>query len=359
MRILHCVPTLGGGGAERQLALLGPRHVVAGHDVHVALLRGGTYLDAITRGGVTVHQLPPRSPNDPRTMLSISRLIRDLQIDIVQTWLVSMDVWGGLAAMLHRVPWILSERNCVSAYPPGVKSSLRRLVGRYATAVVANSDFGIEYWSPGANGHMRAVIRNAIDFAEVDATEPYADVPPDARLIVYVGRLSAEKNLETIVPAVVPVLAERKDVYFAICGDGPLEPMVRAMIAESGVADRILMPGFVRDVGRWLRRADLLIFLSWFEGNPNAVVEAVAHGTPVVLSDIAAHREVVDARSGILVDAASAGDAANAIRAILDDPAAARERAERARQSLEGRSLDAIADQYVSLYRKVLGESPA
>jgi len=358
MRVLHCIPTLGGGGAERQLALLGPKHVAAGHDVHVALLRGGTYLDLITRGGVTAHQLPLRSPHDPRTALSISRLIRRLQPDIVQTWLVMMDVWGGVAASVHRVPWILSERNCVDAYRPSLKNSLRHFLGRHATAIVANSQYGIESWHSGVNGQLRAVIGNAVDFGAVDATVPWADVPPNAPLIVYVGRLSAEKNLETIVPAVVPILAERKDVYFAICGDGPLEPMVRAMIAESGVADRILMPGFVPDVGRWLRRADVLIFLSWFEGNPNAVVEALAHGTPVVLSDIAAHRELVDARSGILVDAASAADAERAIRATLDDPAAARERAERARRSLEGRSLDAIAEQYVSIYRRVLGESP-
>lgn len=359
MRILHCIPTLSGGGAERQLALLAPRHVAAGHDVHVVLIQGGTYLDRITRGGVTVHQLPPRSSLDPRTALSIARLIRSLQVDLVQTWLPMMDVWGGVAALARHVPWILSERNCAGAYPPGAKSLLRRLAGRRATAIVANSDFGIEYWSPGTNGQLHAVIRNAVDFDAVDATEPAAGIPPGARLIVYVGRLSAEKNLETIVPAVVPILAERKDVFFVLCGKGPLEPMVRAMIAKSGVADRIVMRGFVPDAERWLRRADLLIFLSWYEGNPNAVVEALAHGTPVVLSDIAAHRELVDARSGILVDAASAADATNAMRSILDDPAAARERAERARRSLEGRSLDAIADQYVSIYKKVLGESPA
>jgi len=358
MRILHCIPTFSGGGAERQLALLGPKHVAAGHDVHVAFLRGGTYFDRITRGGITVHQLPPFSPSDPRIALSISRLIRSLRVDLVQTWLAMMDVWGGLAAVTCRVPWILSERSIDAAYRHAAKNSVRRLLGRRATAIVANSELGIEYWNRGTNGQLHAVVRNAIDFDAVDATEPTEDIPAGARLIVYVGRLSTEKNLETIVPAVVPILAERKDVYFAICGDGPLEPMVRAMIAKSGVADRVLMPGFVPDAGRWLRRADLLIFLSWFEGNPNAVVEALAHGTPVVLSDIAAHRELVDARSGILVDAASAADATNAMRAILDDPAAARVRAARGRRSVEGHSLDAIADQYISVYRRVLGESP-
>src|SRR5213075_2062115 len=97
MRILHCIPTLEGGGAERQLALLGPKHVAAGHEIHVALLRGGPHLDAISRGCVTVHQLPRRSPHDPRTALSIASLIGDVQPDIVQTWLLMMDVWGGFA----------------------------------------------------------------------------------------------------------------------------------------------------------------------------------------------------------------------------------------------------------------------
>jgi glycosyltransferase involved in cell wall biosynthesis len=266
-----------------------------------------------------------------------------------------MDVWGGLAATAHRVPWILSERNCADAYRLGAKSTVRRLIGRHAAAIVANSQYGIEYWGNRVNGQLRAMIGNAIDFDELNATQPLAGVPPDVRLIVYVGRLNAEKNLETIIPAVVPILAERKDVRFAICGIGPLEPMVRAMIAESGVAGQVLMPGFVPDVGSWLRRADVLIFLSWFEGNPNAVVEALAHGTPVVLSDIPAHRELVDAQSGMLVNAASAADAERALRATLDDPLAARERAERARRSLAGRSPDVVAERYISIYERVLG----
>ena len=353
MRILHCIPTLGGGGAERQLALLGPKHVAAGLEVHVALLQGGTHLRAIERGGVTVHVLPPRSTYDPRTVLSILALIRRLQPDVVQTWLVLMDVWGGLAARHVGVPWILTERNCGDAYLPGPKTMLRRWLGRRASAIVANSHTGLGYWH-SVNRQPRTMIGNALDFSEVEGARPCAEIAPDARLILYVGRLSAEKNLETIIAAVVPILAERKDVLFAICGVGPLESKVRALVAESGVADQILMPGFVRDVGSWLRRADALIFLSWFEGNPNTVIEAIAHGTPVVLSDIPAHSEMVDAQSGILVDAASPANAERALRATLDDPVAAHERAERARRSLDGRSLDAIAQQYVNTYERIV-----
>lgn len=359
MRILHCIPTLAGGGAERQLALLGPELVAAGHDVHVVLLHGGTHLQTLDRGGVKIHMLPSRGPHDPRSTVSIARLIRRLRPDVVQTWLVQMDVWGGLAAMFCRVPWVLSERSSAAAYPRSTKIAIRRWLGRYAAAIVANSRGGLDYWKRSGNGALRTVIANALDFGLLEAARPCVELPADARLILYVGRLSEEKNLETIFPAVVPVLAERPDTYFAICGEGPLEAQVRALAAGSGAGDRILINGFVPEIWNWMRRADVLISLSRFEGNPNAVVEALALGCPVVLSDIAAHRELADERSAMLVDGSSAPEAERALRATLDDRAAALVRAEEGRRSVAGRSIRAVAEQYVGIYEKVnVDENP-
>jgi glycosyltransferase involved in cell wall biosynthesis len=326
--------------------------VARGHEVHVVLMQGGAHLETIERGGVTVHTLPRRGGHDPRLALAMARLIRRLRPDVVQTWLVQMDVWGGLAALLCRVPWILSERSSAPAYP-GTKIRARRWLGRWAAAVVANSRAGLAYWNGTGAGRLRAVIGNAIDFAELSAAKPCVDIPAGMRLILFAGRLSSEKNLQTIFAAVAPLLAERKDVMFAICGEGPLEDEVRRLAAATGAGDRIRIEGFVPGIWSWMKRADVLISLSQFEGNPNAVVEAMAIGCPVVLSDIAPHRELASPSTAALVGISSPREAEQALRATLDDPEAARKRADNAKHSVAGRSVAAVAEQYVAIYESL------
>jgi glycosyltransferase involved in cell wall biosynthesis len=347
VRILHCIPTLSGGGAERQLALIAPRLAARGHDVHVAAFRGGVYLDALRGGAVTVHMLSQRGSYDPRMPLAFVRLIRRLRPDVVQTWLAQTDVVAGAAALLCRVPWILSERSSAPAYGGSLKMRVRRWLGRHATAVVANSREGLAYWN-GGGAPLREVIGNAV---VVEPREPSNAIPPGDRLILYAGRLSEEKNVGRIVDAVVPILRERPGVWLAICGEGPLEADVRARVASSGVAERILLNGFVPDVWSWMRRADVLVSLSRFEGNPNAVVEALAAGCPVVLSDIPAHRELVDDTAAMIV---KLQDAEAAIRATLDDRDAALRRAEAGKARVADRRVCAVADRYVDLYERVV-----
>ena len=111
MRILHLIPTLHGGGAERQLVYLAAGLRALGCDVHVGLQQGGTNLARLEAAQATVHQLNTRGNYDPRILPAIVRLIRRVRPDVVQTWLMQMDVAGGAAALLTGTPWIVSERS--------------------------------------------------------------------------------------------------------------------------------------------------------------------------------------------------------------------------------------------------------
>src|SRR5256885_5126301 len=106
--ILHLIPTLGGGGAERQLTYLAAALQRLGAKVHVGYLHEGPNLDRLLSDQVATHCLGPIGNYDIRLIRRISGLIRRVRPDLIQTWLTQMDILGGGAALCHGTPFVLS-----------------------------------------------------------------------------------------------------------------------------------------------------------------------------------------------------------------------------------------------------------
>ena len=88
-------------------------------------------------------------------------------------------------------------------------------------------------------------------------------------------------------------LAGREDVYYLICGQGPLEKKLVRQAREYGIRGRVRMPGFVEDVAAAYQAADIFVFPSYQEGMPVALMEAMAAGMPCMVSDIRGNRELI------------------------------------------------------------------
>jgi glycosyltransferase involved in cell wall biosynthesis len=106
----------------------------------------------------------------------------------------------------------------------------------------------------------------------------------DDDLIVCIGRLSPEKDQHTLIRAVAMLPATRP-WRLAIVGDGPQRPVLEALARELGIADRIAFTGAVADPFVFTMRARLAVCASVYEGLGNAIIEALACGTPVVSTD--------------------------------------------------------------------------
>jgi glycosyltransferase involved in cell wall biosynthesis len=139
-----------------------------------------------------------------------------------------------------------------------------------------------------------------------------------------------------------------------LCGTGPLEPELRRLAQDLGIAGSVIFAGFVQDMCGVLRRADVYVSVSLAEGSPNAVQEAMACGTPVVLSDIAAHRELADAGAAVFVDGQDAVAVADGLVACVRDRSAARARAAHAQTLARAWSPEAMGAEYDGIYRHVL-----
>jgi glycosyltransferase involved in cell wall biosynthesis len=201
------------------------------------------------------------------------------------------------------------------------------------------------------------VIRNALPLDEIETVQPATwgeiGLESEQQIVLYVGRFHPHKNLSTLLLALSEVVS-RPGAVAVLCGDGPLKELIKWRLKEYLIAGRVLLPGYVSAVWNWMKRADVVVSVSLLEGHPNAVLEAMACGCPLVVSDIASHREFLDEQSALLVDPRAPDEIARAIRSVLSDPEAAERRALNARARVAQWSILAIARQYERVYEQVL-----
>jgi len=358
MRILHCIPSMLNGGTERQLGYLVAGQVRRGSDVSVVLLQGGPNLDRLSASGARICCLFRRTKYDPRLLTEMIRLIRRGTPDIVHTWLPLMDVVGGLASRLTGVPWVLSERSSSQAYPFTLWNGLRAAFGASAQAVVSNSKGGDAYWeSRLRRPRRRYVIPNVLPLDEIAQAPPVSldtiGLETGRKMLLHVGRLSPEKNLGSLILALRHAVTRAAFTAY-LCGDGPHQGWTEELIQAQGLSGQVRLTGYRGDVRGWMKRADAFISVSTFEGSANAVLEAVACGCPLVLSDIPAHRAIVGEHGAFFVNPGSPESIAEGIVRVLSESAEAKRRAEIARTSIRHVSVAEAARQYEEVYQSVM-----
>ena len=358
-RVLHCIPTMGGGGAERQLTYLATEQVRTGREVDVAVWGDGPNRERLEASGARIHWLRGLHQNDPRLAWQMLRLVGRLAPDLVQTWTGVMDIPGGLACRTLSVPWLVCER-AWGAWNPVVyghtRCRLRIAITRGASAVVCNSAGAAAAWAHYLPARTpRRVIRNALPIAEIRrvAPRPRAAGAAGRKTVLAIGRFSHEKNWTVLVGALARVV-RATGAAAVFCGAGRGQRHVERLIRHHGLADDIALPGYVDDVWARMKSADVCVHVSPREGCPNVVLEAMACGCPLVVSDIPAHRELLDEDTALIVHHADSGRMADAVVQALADPNASRRRARRAQARAEQWTPGCIAEHYEDLYGEIL-----
>ncbi|MFO7172927.1 MAG: glycosyltransferase family 4 protein [Bacillota bacterium] len=207
------------------------------------------------------------------------------------------------------------------------------------------------------------VIPNGIDLPP----DPEGPLPPRERLappgwplIYFLGRLVPEKGAGVLLEALPRVVERFPHLRLVIAGRGPWEGELRERVWHLGLQDRVHFAGFLNDGDRWalFRYADLAVVPSTYEPFGIVALEAMAAGTPLVVSDVGGMAEIVehgvDGRKALPGHPDSLADQ---ILAALHDPAGSRQMAARARAKVLARyTWDRVAEATEKVYRQVLAE---
>jgi glycosyltransferase involved in cell wall biosynthesis len=357
-KILHLIPTLSGGGAERQLSMLAVEQSLRGMSVHVGIRRGGVYEAILRESGVEINFLGDYKGIHPLLLFRINKLIKQIKPDIIQTWLPQMDIVGAIAAIWSSVVFIISERTSYLGYTEIKKQAwLRCFLARYAGAVVANSTSGVDYWHKITSTKFQVYkIANAIDVDSIRrAVSNSKEIPALNNYkyeILVVGRYSIEKATDTVIQS-IGLVPKIHNIHVTFIGEGPLRDEMENRINESGLNDRITLLPYSSSWWEKLKSASALISMSRYEGQPNVVIETMTAGCPLIVSDIPAHREFLDEESAMLVPLDNAAVLAEAIVSLLSDPGSASQRTLKAMSYAEDLTIELAADAYESTYTEV------
>lgn len=142
-------------------------------------------------------------------------------------------------------------------------------------------------------------------------------IPQNAVLLLSVGELSKRKNHGVAIRAVA--MLQRTDVYYVICGQGPLEQKLMQLALKCSVADKIRLVGFEQDTAMFYQNADIFVFPSLQEGMPAALMEAMAAGLPCIVSDIRGNRELIPASGATVFHPKKPDDLKRALEQMLAD----------------------------------------
>jgi glycosyltransferase involved in cell wall biosynthesis len=294
---------------------------------------------------------------------------REFQPDIVHVFFGIPD--GPLGWLLKRtlnVPYIISLRGAdvpsdeVKRFSKHyrVLRPLIRFLWRDADALVAVSN-GLRSHAEQLTPDVPVqVISNAMDLSQF--TPPrHREAQGPVRLL-YVGRFTVAKNVETLIEA-IDVLTGREvgDFELDLVGEGVQRPALERLVAERGLTRRVHFSDWVpRDhIFDRYRRADIFATATTWEGMPNTVLEAMACGLPIVGTQAPGLQELVqESVNGYLVPMKDAVALADALALLIDNGYERRRMGRQSRLLVERQfAWEQIAAQYVEVYHKVLQDA--
>ncbi|HUI88705.1 MAG TPA: glycosyltransferase family 4 protein [Anaerolineales bacterium] len=266
-----------------------------------------------------------------------------------------------LLKKLYRVPYIVSLRGGdVPGFRPydfrfyhQVAAPFLHCIWRGADSIIANSN-GLQALALAFDGHYPIpVISNGVDVAQFAVSDRDWLSPR----ILSVGRVVYQKGFDLAMRALSPL----KDLEWTwtIAGDGPQMMALKVMSEEYGIKDRIHFLGWLsqEQIKGQYAAANIFLFPSRHEGMPNAVLEAMASGLPVVATKIAGNEElVVDGETGGLVPPEDVESLRESLRPLLVDAQMREQMGRAARQRVESSfSWASVAQNYEEILQRSIG----
>jgi len=379
--ILFYLYGMDGGGAERHVLNLLQRLDRTRFSPRLYLeSRDGPYLDRVP-DDVPIEWLYPsfkdrrgRLPfaKEAKLVHALGRYIRSSPPDLVYARMYSSSLAAGLAIRWSRrpVPLVASEGIFPSVgilpdlgrYAPLLLPIVKKVQRDIASVIVcparAMVDDSVSFY--GCAREKMRVIPNGVDLEAMEGMKAEFPVHPwvleSGPTVVAAGRLCRQKGFDLLFEAFGRIAREFPAVRLIILGKGEERDVLRALADSLGISARVDFPGWLSNPHAVISRASVFVLSSRYEGFPNALLEAMACGTPVVSTDCpSGPREILEGGAGLLVPNENPAAMAKALQALLSDPLLRERVGRRGKARVEERySLRKMVSAYERLFEDVV-----
>lgn len=358
------IPSLSTGGTERQLT-----HLIKGlapdHDILLVCTHvDGALIGDARRIGAHVVILPTRGGWDLRLRPQLRRFLRAYRPDILHSFLFGFDLFANKAARDVGTPVVISSRRELPVWMKRRHRFMQQLANRHVDCVVANSraagDFAVA--NEGLDPALLRVIHNGINArdymrdSDIKSVRVRYKIPFHRHIIGIVANYSPVKDHFLFLDAAAELLRRRADLHFLLVGRGPMERDIKARAKRLNISECCTCVSTVGEMTDLYALMDVSVLCSKAEGFPNAVIEAMAAGKPVVAANVGGIPEIIrHGDTGILVGPRTASAYADAIEQVLQNPAMSHAMGQRASAFVEAElSVERMVDAHRRLYAELL-----
>lgn len=354
-RVTLVIATLGWGGAQKIITAMANHW--AGQGWHVTLISMDEENEPpffpideaveLVALGVKGHTASPIQAlrENWRRLTTLRQALQDSKPDAVISFLSATNVRVLLATAGLNLPVIVSERG-----DPNRRSIswawrwLRAAIYPFAKASVAQTDYARDYFHGLIRRHC-LVIPNPV-------LMPKKPAPRTSKTVVGVGHLVQVKGFDVLVRAFGRIAQNHPDWRLRIWGHGAERERLLALATELGIEDRLELPGLTDQPGAWTSEASVFVLASRHEGFPNALLEAMASGLPVIATDCPVggpRAMIIPGQNGLLVPNEDETAMADALDQLLTDETLAARLASAARERAEDFAMDKVMARWTEL----------
>lgn len=292
------------------------------------------------------------------TALRLRRELKKYSPDIVHTLHFGGDYFGRIASLGLGSSIVTHIRN-VKREKKFFRRVANKALSLVTDAYISTSRAVDEIVDLDHNVFHRKkyVLHNAVDTGRLDCKphDLHAMYGLSGRILLGLGRFYDQKNFESAIRALKILVDGGRDLSLVLVGDGRNWAVYDALALQLGLQNRVALTGYRRDVGAFLRGADILVMPSLFEGFGNVHLEAMHCGLPGVISRFVPSLEIASEAS-VVCDCSPESIAAG-VAELLDDPRRCRQLIEAGRRIVGQHTMERYVDRLFSVYDEVLRRS--
>lgn len=342
VNILHVIATLDIGGAEKQLVELVKRtDKKKFNPVVCCLTRGGALEEELKKTKIEYLVLGKKFKLDFSATFKLIPILKQKNIHILHTWMFTSNFFGRIAGLFAHTPIMIASERGFDRWKNRFHLLIDWAFSHFTDKIICVSEGVKNFYNKqgGVPLYKLITIYNGIDTNSPLVNEykkKTLNLEKDSIVITNIGHLISYKGLKYLLHATSEIIKNFPKARLLIAGEGPQKNELEKLAKKLNISDYVIFLGLRRDIKEILSITDIFVLPSLVEGLPNAIMEAMFGGKPVVATNIPGNDElVVNGETGVLVPAKNINSLASAIINLLKNPQKAKDMGLKGREKVE------------------------